>query len=141
MPAPRLLGFLAMVAALSLLPVASSADHVYPIPDARDCAKSAAPGFGAITDPQQTDRGAGCVSDGNAANGPEWYVGGEAQTEYAYPDDPESQPGDACGAVVVGGQVLSATRPDNPSTPENEQLDWDWVHTHANGQKHHHTCN
>ena len=128
--------------------VPGSADHVFAVPDALDCANSAAPGFGAVSDPAQQDRGAVCTSDGNPANGPEHYVGGEAQTESAYPDDPMSQPGDQCGAVVFSGNVASATRPDDPATPANEQLDWDWMHPHdpdgvpGTGDEftHHHTC-
>jgi hypothetical protein len=28
------------------------------------------------------------------------------------------------------GQVVSATRPDDPNTAEDERLDWDWNHVH-----------
>lgn len=119
---------LAIAAALAvgLIPTAAEADHVFFIPDAKDCTEMAAPG-GTFLDPDQADRGAECVSDGDPSNGAEYYLGGEAQTESAYTDDPEHKAGDACGAVVVGGEVLTATRPDNPSTPEDERLDWDYV--------------
>lgn len=137
-----------VVLVLMVLPVLASADHVAPIKDALDCALSPAPGF-VETDPEQQDRGATCVSDGNAANGPEHYVGGEAQAEFEHPD---SQPGavdsPACGAVVEGGRVLSGTRADDPATAQDERLDFDWMHPHdpdgvpGTGDEfsHHHTC-
>jgi hypothetical protein len=134
-------------AVLVIAPLSAGADHVTPIPDAKDCAEMAAPG-GEFTDAAQPDRGAECKSDGVAANGPEFYVGGEGQSESAYADNPEHVAGDPCGAVVVGGQVASSTRPDDPATAANEQLDWDWVHTHdpdgvpnsGDEVAHHHTC-
>lgn len=137
-----------VVLPVALLPLPGATNHVFPVPDAKDCALSAAPGLGAVPDPSQQDRGAVCVSDGNPANGPEEYVGGEASAEQPYPDDPMSQPGDSCGAVVVGGQVQSATRPDDPATAEDERLDWDWMHLHdpdgipgtGDEFQHHHTC-
>jgi hypothetical protein len=118
---------------------AAVADHTFFVPDAKDCQQLAAPGA-VVQDPGQADRGAVCVSDGNAANGAEYYLGGEASAETPHPDDPTAQPGDVCGALVVGGQVGSASRADDPVTPENEGLDWDWIHTHADGTSHHHTC-
>jgi hypothetical protein len=91
-------------------------------------------------DDDDSDRGMVCVSDGDPANGAEYYLGGEGQTETAYPDAPDHQAGDPCGAIVSAGEVLSATRPDDPATPEDERLDWDWTHTHDDGSDHHHTC-
>lgn len=142
----RLAALAALAVVVGLIPAPAGADHVNFIPDARDCAGMAAPG-GVFTDADQSDRGASCVSDGNAANGPEYYLGGEGQTETAYPDE-EHQAGEACGALVVGGEVLAATRSDDPNTGEDERLDWDWVHTHdpdgvpGSGDEfdHHHTC-
>jgi hypothetical protein len=127
---------------------AAFADHVFAVPDAADCATMAAPG-GVVTDPDQPDRGAVCLSDGNAGNGIEYYLGGEAAAESPHPDTgPDDLPGDACGAVVIGGEVLAATRADDPATPADEQLDWDWNHLHdpdgvpGTGDEfsHHHTC-
>lgn len=134
-----------------LAPAPAGADHVFAVPDALDCLHSAE-SF-TVTDPDQSDRGASCekAPDGSIA----LYVGGEGQTETAY-DDPNNtdpaeqhQAGDPCGAVVIGGSVASATRVDDPATPENEQLDWDWIHTHpgpdglvgtTDDVPHHHTC-
>lgn len=55
--------------------------------------------------------------------------------------------GDSCGAVVVNGQVQSATRPDNPATAADERLDSDFQHLHDPDPTiigdeffHHHTC-
>lgn len=136
----------ALAMTIGLIPTHAAADHVNFIPDAKDCAEMAAPG-GVFTDPDQSDRGALCTSDGNAANGPEYYLGGEGQTETAYPDE-DHQAGDACGALVIGGQVASATRSDDPATDEDERLDWDWIHVHDpdgvadSGDEfdHHHSC-
>ena len=144
----RKAAFFAAVFAMAVFGGPVRADHVAPIIDAKDCASAPAPGPGAVTDPDQADRGASCFSDGDPANGPEQYVGGEAQTEFAYEDDPEHVAGDACGAVVSGGEVQTATRPDDPATPEDERLDWDWMHPHDpdgipdTGDEflHHHTC-
>ncbi|MGH2748074.1 MAG: hypothetical protein ACRDKB_09145 [Actinomycetota bacterium] len=143
----RIAAVVVTVVAIGFVPLQASADHVNFIPDAQDCLEMAAPG-GTFTDPDQADRGAECVSDGNPANGVEYYLGGEAQTEAAYEDDPEHVPGDACGALVVAGQVLTATRPDNPDTAADERLDWDWLHLHdpdgvpdsGDEFQHHHTC-
>jgi hypothetical protein len=126
---------------------AAVADHTFFVPDAKDCKEMAAPG-GVVTDPGQADRGMACISDGNAANGVEYYLGGEAQAETPHPDDPTAQPGETCGALVVGGQVGSASRVDDPATAEHEGLDWDWNHPHdpdgvpGTGDEfsHHHTC-
>lgn len=133
-----------MLALLAILGFGSGAlaDHVPAVPDALDCTNAAA-GI-APTTTAETDRGAVCVSDGNAANGAELYVGGDAQTESDYPDTPENDTGEPCGAVVVGGRVGSATRPDDPATAANEALDWDWMHNHGTiilPIWHHHTCN
>lgn len=141
------------IAAIMLASVAlvgsATADHVFAVPDAADCLTMAAPGA-VVTDPDQADRGAACASDGNAANGVEYYLGGEAAAESGHPDaDPESDlPGDACGAFVVGGEVLAATRVDDPATEADESLDWDWSHPHdpdgipdsGDEFNHHHTC-
>lgn len=128
-----------------LFPGSATGDHVFPVRDALDC--TLAPESFVDDDPNQDDRGAVCVSDGNPANGAELYVGGEAQTETAYADNPEHVAGDSCGAVVVEGQVQSATRLDDPATPEDERLDWDWQHLHdpdpliiGDEFFHHHTC-
>lgn len=88
------------------------------------------------------------LSDDNAGNGAEYYLGGEGQTESAYPDEPDHAAGDLCGALVIGGQVISATRTDDPTTAANESLDWDWIHGHdpdgvpnsGDETNHHHTC-
>lgn len=119
------------------------ADHVEPVPDGVDCAHMPA-GTHTVTTSEQ-DRGAVCVSDGNPANGAEYYLGGDAQTEEDYPDTPENDTGESCGALIVDGTVVSGTRPDDPNTPEDERADWDWMHTHFNSDGtttlHHHTCN
>lgn len=135
----RLATVLVLALGFLFVPGTSSADHVFNVPDAKDCAQSAPGAIPVTTDPDEPDRGAACVSDGNASNGPEYYLGGEAATEKAYPGE-DHEAGESCGAVVVGGEVLSATRSDDPGTNANESLDWDWIHTHSNGSKHHHTC-
>lgn len=129
----------ALVAAVLLLPLPGSADHVPAVPDGLDCANLPA-GAHPVTTSEQ-DRGAACISDGNAYNGAEYYVGGDAVTEEDYPDTPEDDTGEPCGAVIVGGQLVSGTRPDDPSTLANEAFDWDWMHPHPDGTVHHHTCN
>ncbi|MGH2757101.1 MAG: hypothetical protein ACRDI3_04865 [Actinomycetota bacterium] len=144
-----LAAFLVALLVPTIMAGVSAADHVFALPDAADCLNMAAPGA-VVTDPVQPDRGAACVSDGNAGNGIEYYLGGEAAAESPHPDaDPASDlPGDACGAFVVGGDVLAATRADDPATSTNESLDWDWNHTHdpdgipGSGDEvlHHHTC-
>jgi hypothetical protein len=135
----RVLVLTAVTTGLLLVPSAGSANHVPAVPDGLDCANLPA-GAHPVTTSEQ-DRGAACVSDGNAYNGAEYYVGGDAATEEDYPDTPENDTGEACGAVIVGGQVASATRPDDPNTPANEAIDWDWMHSHPDGTQHHHTCN
>ncbi|MGH9194685.1 MAG: hypothetical protein ACRD1T_02975, partial [Acidimicrobiia bacterium] len=125
MPRLRVITVFSVVLTMLVLPFLATANHVAPLKDALDCALSAAPGF-VETDPEQQDRGATCVSDGNPANGPEHYVGGEVQAEFEHPDAvPGSTPVDspACGAVVEGGRVLAGTRPDDPATAANEAYD------------------
>lgn len=67
------------------------------IPDGADCASQAA-GAQNYSGSEQ-DRGAVCVSDGNAGNGAEAYVGGEGSAEGAG--------GAPCGAVIVAGATVA----------------------------------
>lgn len=139
--------FLLVLVALLLAVLPSSpvaATHLEPVPDGVDCANLPAGTHSVMTSEQ--DRGAVCVSDGNPANGAEQYVGGDAQADEAYPDNPDHQPTEPCGATIAAGKVLSGTRPDDPATPEDERADWDWQHLHGfdpegNPIFHHHTCN
>jgi hypothetical protein len=137
-----------LTAASLALPAGASTGEDDPILDAADCLL-APEGVHQATDPDSegdddSDRGYGCVSDGNPANGVEYYLGGEARTEFAYTGSPQAEPahqaGEECGVVVVAGQVVSATRADDPATAEDERLDFDYVETLADGTTVHHTC-
>lgn len=104
-------------------------------------------GSHSFEDPNQSDRSADCRSDGDPTNGVEFYIGGESRTEHPY-DDPavpeeekDDDTGDPCGAIVINGYVVAATRTDDPNTPDvDESLDWDFEHPHPDGTMHRHTC-
>lgn len=102
------IGFLLVVLALGVAP-----GFANDIPDGADCAATDAPGsvttFLNAEDPTtaEVDRGAICVSDGDASNGAEFYIGGEAQAEV----DGDPAYGGACGAIIVGGEPV-AGEPD-----------------------------
>jgi hypothetical protein len=124
------LAALTIVACLVALPILGGAND---IPDGADCAGSAqgASVHHAVLDggdptTSELDRGAICVSDGNASNGAEVYLGGEAQAE----EEGNPDAGGACGAAILGGQVLSGNPdwdnpgPDaTPGTADDEHCD------------------
>lgn len=90
----RAIGLIVIVLLLGLIPSLVIANDVR---TPGDCAASAAPGYGVQTG-DTPGRGSVCVSDGDASNGNELYVGGDA-----------SQP---CGRVEVGGNTLADSGAD-----------------------------
>lgn len=98
---------LALLAVVAFAVVPAMADD---IPDGADCAASSGPASvshavlsGADPTTAEVDRGAVCVSDGDASNGAELYVGGEIQAE----EEGNPDVGGACGAIIAGGSTLS----------------------------------
>lgn len=91
-----------------VLPLGAFANDV---PDGEDCRNGAAPATLAAAGGGEADRGAACV----AANGTVLlYVGGEAQA-----DEPANQGyGNACGAIIVGDQVLAGDSDWNNNGPD-----------------------
>lgn len=103
----KVLLVLALASAM-VLPLGAFANDV---PDGEDCRNGAAPATLAAAGGGEADRGAACV----AANGTVLlYVGGEAQAE----EEGNPTYGNACGAIIVGGQELAGSHDWDNAGPD-----------------------
>lgn len=127
----KALAVAAIIAFAVALPLLGSASD---IPDGADCGNAAQGASvhhavleGGDPTTAELDRGAVCVSDGNASNGAEIYLGGEAQAE----EEGNPDFGGACGAIVLGGDSLTGSSPDwdnpgpdgTPGTADDQHCD------------------
>jgi hypothetical protein len=108
----RKLTLTALAIASLAIPVTASADD---IPDGADCAATTGPSLQVPAGPDgDNDRGYACVAGGGVAVA---YIGGELQAE----EEGNPDAGGACGAVIVGGQVLSGNADWDNAGPDGEE--------------------
>ena len=103
------------IAMVALVLAAATVAGAAPVPDGAECAQTGALGKLLTvqlnpTNQDNADRFAICVTDGVSANGAEFYFGGELNPEL-------SKTSDFCGALIVGGRVLSGTADWDRVTP------------------------
>lgn len=113
----RILGFVLVATMAAAVPLLA---HSEPIQTDTDCANSSQGVHLAIPriDTYEIDRGSDCISDENADNGAELYVGGELNANKGGGTLPSQPIGGPCGGIeVMGIQEELNVVPGFPGTP------------------------